>query len=94
VSVLQEAPGVKQKARTTTEAGVEGQAGDTSDIGTVTVMRGGYYHLHEGLVVINQMAKPATSLRLRTLWALYVEDTLETIGQHTHRILRRRCGIG
>jgi hypothetical protein len=57
-------------------------------------MRDGYYHLHEGLVVINQMAKPATSLRLRTLWALYVEDTLETIGQHTHRILRRRCGIG
>jgi hypothetical protein len=76
VSVLQSGFGVKRKAPDDFKPGVEWQGGHTAGGGSVTVGMGGYGTRLEWLAVSSRSAKLAISLKLMTLWRLYVDETL------------------
>ena len=75
-------PVSSEKHETTSEAGGEGRGGNTLAVGTAMVVMGGYWTRPEQLAGSSRLAKPATSLRLRTLWRLYACDALLDVPQH------------
>jgi hypothetical protein len=83
VSVLRSWPSVKRKAPGDPGAAVEGQGGPPSTVGISTMVMGGYDPRPERLAVSSRFAKLRKSLRFKTLWRLYVDESLlEGLAQH------------
>ena len=59
-----------------TGTAVEERGGHTAGIGTVTVVMGGYCRPPERFAVNHLRVKATKSLQFRTLWRLYLDDTL------------------
>jgi hypothetical protein len=60
----------------TSAAGVAWRGGHTVGVGTIMVVMEGYRTRLEWLAVSSRFAKLRKSLRFKTLWRLYLYDTL------------------